>query len=94
VRLLLDTHIHCSMGRGRRSETVTQGAQEALGYFRDAGYELLDISPADVVAIETISTVHADPIDRILVAQALAVPLRLLTHDPIVARYSDLIIHV
>ena len=69
-------------------------AQEALGYFREAGYELLDISPDHVVVLETIPAMHADPFDRILIAQALAVPLRLLTHDPTVARYSDLIIHV
>lgn len=66
--------------------------QEALGYFRQAGYELLDISPAHVVAIETLPMLHADPFDRILVAQALATPLRLLTHDPMMARYSDTII--
>jgi PIN domain nuclease of toxin-antitoxin system len=67
-------------------------AQRALGYFRQAGYELLEISPAHVVAIETLPMLHADPFDRILVAQALATPLRLLTHEPMVARYSDTII--
>jgi PIN domain nuclease of toxin-antitoxin system len=66
--------------------------QQALGYFREAGYELLEISPAHVVAIETLPMLHADPFDRMLVAQALATPLRLLTHDPMVARYSDSII--
>jgi PIN domain nuclease of toxin-antitoxin system len=69
-------------------------AQEALVYFRAAGYELLDISPAHVVAIETLPMLHADPFDRILMAQALNVPLRLLTHDPTVASYSDSIIAV
>jgi PIN domain nuclease of toxin-antitoxin system len=73
---------------------VPVSALEALGYFREAGYELLDISPAHVVAIETLPTLHADPFDRVLVAQALNVPLRLLTHDPKVARYSDSIIAV
>jgi PIN domain nuclease of toxin-antitoxin system len=69
-------------------------ASEALGYFREAGYELLDISPAHVIAIEALPALHADPFDRILVAQALNVPLRLLTHDPKVASYSDSIIAV
>ncbi len=32
--------------------------------------------------------------ERILVAQALLEPMRLLTHDPLVARYSDTIISV
>ena len=69
-------------------------ASEALGYFRKAGYELLDISPAHVIAVEALAALHADPFDRILVAQALNVPLRLLTHDPKVASYSDSIIAV
>jgi PIN domain nuclease of toxin-antitoxin system len=37
---------------------------------------------------------HADPFDRILVAQALTEPMRLVTHDPVVARYSDTIIEI
>ena len=45
-----------------------------------------------IVAVETLPKLHADPFDRILVAQALTTPLRLLTHDPTVARYSDSII--
>jgi PIN domain nuclease of toxin-antitoxin system len=90
---LWEIAIKHALARGAPND-MPISAQEALGYFQDAGYELLDISPAHVVATETIPTMHADPFDRILVAQALAVPLRLLTHDPIVARYSDLIIHV
>jgi PIN domain nuclease of toxin-antitoxin system len=69
-------------------------AQEALGYFREAGYVMLDIAPAHAVAVEELPMLHADPFDRILVAQALTVPLRLLTHDPRVARYSDTVILV
>jgi PIN domain nuclease of toxin-antitoxin system len=34
---------------------------------------------------------HRDPFDRLLVAQALAESARLLTADPLVARYSDLV---
>ena len=53
-------------------------AQQARGHFRDAGYGFLEISPAHVVAVETLPSLHADPFDRILVAQALVTPLRLL----------------
>ena len=69
-------------------------AQEALGYFHGAGYTLLDIAPAHVVAVEGLPMLHADPFDRILVAQALTVPLRLLTRDARMARYSDTVIMV
>ena len=55
---------------------------------------LLDIAPGHAVAIEGLPLLHADPFDRILIAQALTVPLRLLTHDVRVARYSDTVIMV
>jgi PIN domain nuclease of toxin-antitoxin system len=34
---------------------------------------------------------HNDPFDRLLVAQALHEPARLLTVDPVLRRYSDLV---
>jgi PIN domain nuclease of toxin-antitoxin system len=37
---------------------------------------------------------HQDPFDRLLVAQALVEPMRLLTHDVMVAKYSDAIVFV
>jgi PIN domain nuclease of toxin-antitoxin system len=63
--------------------------KEALGYFRDAGYTLLSVSPEHVVLVENLPLLHADPFDRLLVAQALGEPLRLITHDPRLAAYSD-----
>jgi PIN domain nuclease of toxin-antitoxin system len=69
-------------------------AREAIGYFDDAGFELLDVSSAHAAEVESLPPLHGDPFDRMLVAQALAVPLRLMTHDPGVAAYSDLVILV
>lgn len=89
---LWEIAIKHALARGAPND-MPISAMEALGYFREAGYELLDISPMHIVAIETLPKLHADPFDRILVAQALTTPLRLLTHDPVVARYSDSIIH-
>jgi PIN domain nuclease of toxin-antitoxin system len=37
---------------------------------------------------------HADPFDRLIVAQALTEPMRLLTHDRVMPRYSDTIIQI
>ncbi|UZO94942.1 putative cytosolic protein (plasmid) [Roseomonas mucosa] len=34
---------------------------------------------------------HRDPFDRLLVAQAMAGPLRLLTADPLLLPYSELV---
>lgn len=82
-----------ALARGGPNDMPVSGA-EALRYFRDAGYELLGISPADATAVETLPALHADPFDRLLIAQALTIPFRLLTHDARIAGYSPSIILV
>jgi PIN domain nuclease of toxin-antitoxin system len=93
VANLWEIAIKRALARGRAND-MPISAQEALGYFREAGYTVLDIAPAHAVAVETLPHLHADPFDRMLVAQALTVPLRLLTHDARAARYSDTVILV
>lgn len=68
--------------------------EEALAYFRDSGYGLLAIEAEHAVAVEALPLHHQDPFDRILVAQALVEPMRLITHDATVALYSDTIIKI
>ena len=77
-----------SLGRG---DMRISGA-EALEYFSQSGYRMWPVSPEHAAAVETLPAHHQDPFDRLLVAQSLAEPLRLLTHDTAVARYSDAII--
>lgn len=79
-----------ALGRG----DMPVSAQEALRYFRESRFQLLAIEPEHTVAVETLAPHHQDPFDRILVAQALVEPMRLMTHDPVVARYSDTIIKI
>ena len=66
-------------------------ADEAEAHFLNAGYRLLPILPAHAIAVQRLPALHADPFDRILVAQALTEPMRLITSDRTVARYSDTI---
>ncbi|WP_158923493.1 type II toxin-antitoxin system VapC family toxin [Acidisphaera sp. S103] len=82
-----------ALARGSVNDMPISG-DEALGFFREAGFEMLDISPAHAAAVETLTPLHGDPFDRLLVAQAMAVPLRLVTHDQKIAAYSDSIILV
>ena len=79
-----------SLGRG----DMPVSSQDALRYFRESGYRFLPVEPEHAAAVEDLATHHADPFDRILVAQALVEPLRLMTHDPMVARYNDTIIKI
>lgn len=54
----------------------------------DNGYTELAITGRHAVAVAGLPTLHKDPFDRILIAQASADGLLLLTVDPLVARYS------
>lgn len=69
-------------------------SQDAVRYFQASGYRLLAIEAEHVVAIEALAAHHQDPFDRILIAQALVEPMRLMTRDALVARYSDTIIQI
>ncbi len=76
-------------GLGRGDMPIS--ARQALAYFDAAGYALLPITAEHTAATAELPALHADPFDRLLVAQALHEPLRLVTHDKQVARYSDAI---
>lgn len=69
-------------------------SQDAVRYFRESGYRFVAVEAEHAVAVEDLPAHHNDPFDRILVAQALIEPMRLMTHDALVARYSDTIIKV
>ncbi|MBU2829112.1 twitching motility protein PilT [Acidithiobacillus ferrooxidans] len=79
-----------ALGRG----DMPVSSQDAVRYFQESGYRFLPIEAEHAVAVEELPAHHQDPFDRILVAQALAEPMRLMTHDPLVALYSDTIIKV
>ena len=51
------------------------------------GYEELPILSQHVAAVETLPPIHKDPFDRLLLAQASAEGLVLLTTDALVAQY-------
>lgn len=78
------------LGRG----DMPVSSQDALRYFRESGYRFLPVEPEHAVAVEDLPAHHGDPFDRILIAQALIEPMRLLTHDATVARYSDTVIQI
>ena len=51
------------------------------------GYEELTIESKHVVAVDSLSPIHKDPFDRILIAQAMVEGITLLTADPVIAQY-------
>lgn len=79
-----------ALGRG----DMPVSGREAIDYFRESGYRFLAIEAEHAAAVEALPAHHQDPFDRLLVAQALVEPMRLMTRDPLVSRYSDTIIKI
>lgn len=69
-------------------------APEIAREMADAGVDLLPLKSEHAFALEHLPFHHRDPFDRLLVAQALHEPMRLLTADALLARYSDTVILV
>ena len=54
----------------------------------DNGYGELAIAGPHALAVEMLPPIHADPFDRMLIAQAAVEGVTLLTSDQTVARYA------
>jgi PIN domain nuclease of toxin-antitoxin system len=59
-----------------------------------SGFIELPVRAAHAAMVRDLPDIHRDPFDRLLIAQALCEPLRLLTSDSHLAAYSDLVITV
>ena len=69
-----------------------QADPEELATAIDAsGFLELAVTAAHAVAVGRLPLHHQDPFDRILIAQSVTEPLRFLTADAILSRYSDVV---
>ena len=57
----------------------------------EIGFLALPVTWAHARQMRRLPTLHSDPFDRMLVAQAVSEPLHLLTHDAALAAYSDFV---
>ncbi|MFI0845654.1 type II toxin-antitoxin system VapC family toxin [Mesorhizobium sp. IMUNJ 23232] len=57
-----------------------------------SGCEMLVVKEAHASAVDDLPLLHGDPFDRLLIAQALSEPMRLISADRQVAAYSDTVI--
>lgn len=67
---------------------------ELVAGIRASGFEPLPITPEHALALPGLANHHKDPFDRMLVAQAISEPLRLVTMDGVLSAYSELVIQV
>ncbi len=59
-----------------------------------SGFIELPVRATHAAAVMRLAMHHDDPFDRLLIAQALAEPLRLVTVDEALAKYSDVVMVV
>lgn len=57
---------------------------------QNSGFNELPVSGEHTEALLNLADHHRDPFDRMLVAQAISEPMRLLTADVQVAKYTEL----
>lgn len=68
--------------------------QELAAAIEPSGFLELAVTASHAAGVAGLALHHNDPFDRLLVAQALAEPLRLLTADDALVQYSDLVVLV
>ena len=79
--------IKIQIGRLSRSVAPEEIARTAV----DRGFEELPVRAIHAAGVARLPLHHRDPFDRLLIAQAIHEPARLLTVDRIMAKYSDLV---
>jgi PIN domain nuclease of toxin-antitoxin system len=65
--------------------------QEVLEALQPAGFLSLSITGEHAARVASLPPVHRDPFDRLLIAQALEEPMRLLTDDAVLGAYGEIV---
>ncbi len=60
----------------------------------DYGFEEIAINSTHTLAVEVLPNIHKDPFDRMLIAQAIAEGITLMTADSVVAEYPVAVIKI
>lgn len=61
---------------------------EAIGYFAQAGFAVLNVTAAHAAMVERLPLLHADPFDRLMLAQTIVEGLQFVTCDRNLSRYD------
>jgi PIN domain nuclease of toxin-antitoxin system len=72
----------------KRAKGTLRVPQDAGARLNPAGFELLDVTLPHVVRAAELPPHHRDPFDRLLIAQAQAEGLTLVTADAALERYD------
>ncbi len=73
---------------------INANPQRIAQQFMAGGLIELPVFSRHVVLVADLPLYHSDPFDRLLIAQAISEPLHLVTVDPQLKQYSELVIQV
>ncbi len=73
---------------------LTGDLDELIAEIRRNGFAELPVFARHAKAVSILPMLHGDPFDRLLVGQAISEQLQLLTADPLLKPYSELVIQV
>lgn len=89
IASLLEIAIKNAPGRRMR---MPLSVQKATTFFEEMAFARLDLHPDHLAVLEGLPLLHGDPFDRLLVSQAIASGMRLITHDSNLAVYGDTVL--
>ena len=73
---------------------IEADASALVRAIEESGFLELPVRATHAAEVAKLPLLHSDPFDRLLVAQAIAEPLKFMTADPVLAQYSDLVMLV
>ena len=71
-----------------RADAPPLSGYQAIVEFESAGFRLLDVTAAHAAFVERLPPLHADPFDRLMLAQAVMENMQFVTHDRRLAEYD------
>ena len=74
--------------RTGRRDAPPISAAEASRNFEASGYQFLQVTPKHAATVETLTFHHKDPFDHLLISQAVAEPMHLVSNDAAIALYD------
>ena len=72
---------------GRQDAPAVSGHQ-AIVEFEAAGFTLIDVTASHAAFVERLPLHHADPFDRLMLAQAIIEGMQFVTYDRHLSRYD------
>ncbi len=71
-----------------RSDAPPLSGHQAIVEFETASFNLLPVTAVHAAFVERLPPLHADPFDRLMLAQAVMENMQFVTYDRLLSRYD------